>query len=94
MFVTDGGNNDTGWGDPQYDQMLADLREHGRSRRKRMQILHDMEKILVEDEVPIVPVYFWVGMSLYYPGQARRLRAELRRRSSLGRVLSFRGRRP
>jgi oligopeptide transport system substrate-binding protein len=26
-----------------------------------------MEKILVEDEVPIVPVYFWVGLSLYYP---------------------------
>ena len=47
MFVTDGGNNETGWGNPQYDQMLADLGEHGRSRASACSILHDMEKILV-----------------------------------------------
>jgi oligopeptide transport system substrate-binding protein len=66
MFVTDGGNNQTGWGDPQYDQMLA-TSENTADPAVRMQILHDMEKILVEDQVPIFPVYFWVGMSLYYP---------------------------
>ena len=66
MFVTDGGNNDTGWSDPQYDQMLA-TSENTADPAKRMQILHDMEKILCEDEAPIAPVYFWVGMSLYYP---------------------------
>jgi oligopeptide transport system substrate-binding protein len=66
MFVTDGGNNDTGWGNAQYDQMLA-TSENTADPAKRMQILSQMEKILVVDEVPIVPVYFWVGMSLYYP---------------------------
>jgi oligopeptide transport system substrate-binding protein len=66
MFVTDGGNNDTGWSDPQYDQMLT-TSENTADPAARMQILHNMEKILVEDQVPIVPVYFWVGMSLYYP---------------------------
>jgi len=66
MFVTDGGNNLTGWSNPQYDQMLA-TSENTPDPAKRMGILHDMEKILVEDDVPIVPVYFWVGMSLYYP---------------------------
>ncbi len=66
MFVTDGGNNQTGWGDPQYDAMLAQS-ENTADPAARMKILHDMEKILVEDQVPIVPVYFWVGMSLYYP---------------------------
>jgi oligopeptide transport system substrate-binding protein len=66
MFVTGGGNNDTGWGKPQYDQMLADS-EATPDTVKRMQILHDMEKILVEDEVPIVPLYNYVGISLYYP---------------------------
>jgi oligopeptide transport system substrate-binding protein len=64
MFVTDGGNNETGWGDPQYDQMLA-TSENTADPAQRMQILHDMEKILVEDQVPIVPIYFWVGMALY-----------------------------
>jgi oligopeptide transport system substrate-binding protein len=66
MFVTDGGNNDTNWSDPQYDQMLT-TSENTADPAARMQILHNMEKILVEDQVPIVPVYFWVGMSLYYP---------------------------
>jgi oligopeptide transport system substrate-binding protein len=66
MFVTDGGNNQTGWGDPQYDAMLA-TSENTADPVARMKILHDMEKILVEDQVPIVPIYFWVGMSLYYP---------------------------
>jgi oligopeptide transport system substrate-binding protein len=68
MFVTDGGNNQTGWGDPQYDGMLQ-TSENTADPAKRMQILHNMEKILVEDQVPIVPVYFWVGMSLYDPAR-------------------------
>lgn len=68
MFVTDGGNNQTGWSDPQYDQMLA-TSENTVDPAARFGILHDMEKILVEDQVPIVPVYFWVGMSLYDPGK-------------------------
>jgi oligopeptide transport system substrate-binding protein len=66
MFVTGGGNNQTNWGDPTYDAMLQ-TSENTADPAKRMQILRDMEKILVVDEVPIVPVYFWVGMSLYYP---------------------------
>jgi oligopeptide transport system substrate-binding protein len=68
MFVTDGGNNQTGWSDPQYDQMLA-TSENTADPAQRMQILHDMEKILVEDQVPIVPINFWVGMSLYDPNK-------------------------
>jgi oligopeptide transport system substrate-binding protein len=66
MFVTDGGNNHTGWGDPQYDQMLA-TSENTADPAARMKILSDMEKILCGDQVPIVPIYFWVGMALYYP---------------------------
>jgi oligopeptide transport system substrate-binding protein len=66
MFVTDGGNNETGWSDPRYDQMLQQS-ERTADPAARMQILHDMEKILVEDEAPIAPVFFYVGMSLYWP---------------------------
>jgi oligopeptide transport system substrate-binding protein len=66
MFVTGGGNNDTNWGDPQYDQML-ETSENTADPAKRMAILRDMEKILCEDEAPIAPLYFWVGMSLYRP---------------------------
>jgi oligopeptide transport system substrate-binding protein len=66
MFVTGGGNNNTNWGDPQYDQLLQ-TSEATPDPAQRMQILHNMENILVVNQVPIVPVYFYVGMSLYYP---------------------------
>ncbi len=66
MFTTDSGNNETGWSRPEYDQMLRDS-EATADQAKRMQIFRDMEKMLVVDDVPIVPVYFWVGMSLYHP---------------------------
>jgi oligopeptide transport system substrate-binding protein len=68
MFVTGGGNNDTNWSNPRYDQMLQDS-EATPDPAQRMQILHDMEKILVEDEVPIFPVSFTVGAVLYHPGK-------------------------
>ena len=66
MFVTDGGNNLTGWGDKPYDDLLA-ISENTADPVKRMGLMRDMEKILVVDEVPIFPIYFWVGMALYYP---------------------------
>ncbi|HEV3270635.1 MAG TPA: peptide ABC transporter substrate-binding protein [Candidatus Methylacidiphilales bacterium] len=68
MFVTGGGNNHTGWGDAEYDQMLA-TSENTADPAQRMKILSNMEKILVVDQAPIIPVCFWVGMSLYYPGK-------------------------
>ena len=66
MFVTGGGNNDTGWSNPEYDQLLSSS-ESITDPKARMQVLSKMEKILVEDQAPILPVYFYVGMSLYYP---------------------------
>jgi oligopeptide transport system substrate-binding protein len=66
MFVTDGGNNDTNWSNPRYDQMLAQS-ESEPNPAHRLQIFHDMEKILVEDDAPIVPVSFMVGAVLYHP---------------------------
>ncbi len=65
MFVTDGGNNLTGWSNPAYDQLLAQS-EAIADTTQRMQLLHDMEKILVDDDIPIVPLYFYVGISLYH----------------------------
>ncbi len=67
MFVTGGGNNDTNWGDPGYDKMLADS-ETTPDPARRMHILQGMEKILVEDQVPVFPVSFTVGAVLYHPG--------------------------
>ena len=66
MFVTGGGNNDTGWTNPRYDNLLQ-TSEATPDPAQRMELLQQMETLLVENDVPIVPVYFYVGMSLYYP---------------------------
>jgi oligopeptide transport system substrate-binding protein len=68
MFTSDSGNNQTNWSNPRYDQMLAQS-EAEPDPARRLQIFHDMEKLLVEDEVPIVPISFMVGSTLYRPGR-------------------------
>ena len=67
MFVTGGGNNDTNWSDPAYDRMLA-ASEATPDPAQRMQMLRDMEKILVEQQLPVFPISFTVGAVLYRPG--------------------------
>ena len=66
MFVTGGGNNDTNWSNARYDQMLEQS-ENETDPARRMQMFQDMEKLLTEDEVPIIPVSFMVGSVLYRP---------------------------
>jgi oligopeptide transport system substrate-binding protein len=68
MFVTGGGNNDTNWSDPAYDQLLADS-EMTPDPARRMQILQNMERILVDEQLPIFPISFTVGAVLYHPGK-------------------------
>lgn len=64
MFVTGGGNNRTGWGSPRYDALIAAAgRERGEGRR--MELFREAERILVVDEVPIMPIYFYVSLNLY-----------------------------
>lgn len=66
MFITDGGNNRTGWGNKAYDDLIAAA---GREvdKAKRFEIFRQAEKILVTDEAPICPLYYYVGIQFYDP---------------------------
>ena len=64
MFVTGGGNNRTGWSDPRYDQLIAAAAAET-DRPARYEILREAEKILVCEEMPVCPLYFYVGIQLY-----------------------------
>ena len=105
LWVTNGGNNQTGWSHPLFDQLIAaaanpagfvsspgfDLvrlkdperagadvaavREaaHAKGRaaagaRLRLTLLAEAEAILVQDEFPIMPIYFYVVSGLVRPG--------------------------
>ncbi len=65
MFVTKGGNNDTGWSNPQYDQAIKTANTTGEAK-VRMEAMHKAEKILM-DEMPIMPIYFYTQPYLVNP---------------------------
>ncbi len=104
LWVTNGGNNQTGWGSPVYDRLIqaagevgafvrdpdalvAKLREPDRARailadvaastdqaqriaaegRLRMHLFREAEAILVQDEFPVMPIYFYVVSGLVAP---------------------------
>lgn len=62
MWVKDGGNNETGWSNAQYDQLIQQAKTTG-DQTVRMKAMHDAEKILM-DEMPIAPIYEYVRVRL------------------------------
>jgi oligopeptide transport system substrate-binding protein len=64
MFVTGGGNNRTGWSDPRYDKLIAEAAAE-LDPPERFRILRQAEEILVCQEMPVCPLYFYVGIQLY-----------------------------
>lgn len=65
MFTSTNGNNNTGFANPDYDRLVAAAAKE-RDPSKRMTQLHDAEAILM-DELPIVPIYFYVTKNLWKP---------------------------
>ncbi len=65
MFVTDGANNQTGWGDSEYDRLL-EAAKHETDDARRAALFHEAETILMR-ELPIIPVYYYVSQSMVRP---------------------------
>jgi len=57
MFVTGGGNNDTNWGNAQYDALVNTAKKSA-DAAERFKAMHEAEAILM-DEMPIIPIYFY-----------------------------------
>lgn len=64
MFVTDGGNNKTGWSDPQYDALIAKA-GNTYDQQERYRYFQEAERILM-DEVPIIPIYTYTSKYLVH----------------------------
>ncbi|TCS83573.1 peptide ABC transporter substrate-binding protein [Tepidibacillus fermentans] len=56
-FVTNGGNNNTGWGNKEYDALVQQAKSTG-DQKVRMDAMLKAEKILM-DEMPIAPIYYY-----------------------------------
>lgn len=64
MFITGGGNNETGWSNARYDDLLAQGNEEP-DADKREKLFQQAETILIRDEVPIIPLYIYVGINYF-----------------------------
>ncbi len=62
MFLTDGGNNKTGWSNKRYDELIA-LAAKSNSQEERYQYFQEAESILIE-EAPIIPIYTYTARHL------------------------------
>lgn len=66
MFVTDGGNNRTGFSIPEYDSLIVEATRET-DPKLRNKIFQRCEEILVRNEVPIIPLYMGVNLALIHP---------------------------
>jgi oligopeptide transport system substrate-binding protein len=64
MFLTGDGNNETGWGNARYDEFVHEANETV-DAKAREKLFQQAEIILVRDELPIVPLYVYVGVNYF-----------------------------
>ena len=66
MFVTDGGHNQTGFANVEYDRLIRQATQEPHPGR-RFEILQQAETLLIGRELPIAPIYEYVGYYLLNP---------------------------
>ena len=64
MFMGNNGNNRTGWSNARYDELVRDANAQV-DREIRAQLLQQAEILLVREEAPIVPLYYYAGLEYY-----------------------------
>ena len=66
LFRSNNGNNRTGWKNARYDQLM-DQAAVQTDLGRRAELLRDAETVLVRDDAPIAPVYYFSGFNYYNP---------------------------
>jgi len=68
LFMANNPNNRTGWKNARYDELMRQANAEP-DPKARAQILQRAEILLVRDEAPIVPLYFYVGFNFFDPAK-------------------------
>ena len=66
MFMSQNGNNRTGWKNNQYDQIIRKANTTI-DPTQRYELFQKAENILINRELPIFPIFFYVGINIYHP---------------------------
>ncbi len=65
MYTSSGGNNDTGWSNRRYDELIAQAAQTT-DQESRFALFQEAEALLMT-ELPIIPIYTYVNKSLVSP---------------------------
>jgi oligopeptide transport system substrate-binding protein len=65
MWLTNGGNNETGWSNPEYDRLIAEA-ARTTDPQQRLAVFQKAEAILL-DELPMIPIYFYTHVNASRP---------------------------
>ncbi|MFT5711174.1 MAG: oligopeptide transport system substrate-binding protein [Halioglobus sp.] len=66
LYLTDGGNNNTGFADPYYDDLILQKAPKAKTREERFAIFTEAETMLM-NEMPIIPIYTYTSKHLINP---------------------------
>jgi oligopeptide transport system substrate-binding protein len=70
MFMSNSGNNRTGWKNAQYDGLVRQANQQP-DLRLRARLFQQAETLLVNEDAPIVPIYFYAGFTYYNDGKIK-----------------------
>jgi oligopeptide transport system substrate-binding protein len=76
MFLSESGNNRTGWKSPEYDQLIAAAAMEV-DRDRRFAIFREAETLLIQKEAVISPVWHYVGVQFYWPDRLAGVQSNL-----------------
>ena len=65
MYLTGGGNNNTGFADPRYDEMILEIAPKAKTQEERFAIFYEAETMLME-QMPILPIYTYSSQHLIH----------------------------
>ncbi len=64
LFLSNNGNNRTGWKNRRYDDLLNDANNQLDTTR-RAALLRQAETLLTQEELPVIPLFFYKGICYY-----------------------------
>ena len=66
LYLTGGGNNNTGYADPVFDDIILNQAPKAKTQEERFALLYKAETMLME-QMPIIPVYTYTSKHIIHP---------------------------
>jgi len=66
LYMTGSGNNDIGYSNPEYDKLVNEAKQ-SLDNKQRMELMSKAERILIEQDQAIIPLYYYTNVALKKP---------------------------